>query len=112
MTSARKQAVPAATGTFGVFGGVEVAGARTFWVFGGVEVAGERILGLVDGLVEDAEVGPGGRVTLVELHGADVRLQRVHRLVLLLVENPGNTVTHKSMPTMHMKQHCTWTREQ
>jgi hypothetical protein len=30
-------------------------------------------------------------VTFVQLHGADVSLQRVHRLVLLLVQHSENT---------------------
>lgn len=50
-----------------------------------VRVAGERVARHLATLVEAAEVRPRRRVALVQLHGADVRLQRVHRLVLLLV---------------------------
>lgn len=51
-----------------------------------VHVTDEGVLGLAVGLVEDPEVGPGGRVRLVELYGAHVGLERVEGLVLLLVE--------------------------
>ena len=59
-------------------------------MLGGVEIARERVFGLVDGLVEDGEVGPRCGVGLVELYGTDVCLQCVHRLVLLLVQNSAN----------------------
>lgn len=43
---------------------------------------------LVAGLVQRAQVHPGSGVAVVQLHGADVRLQSVHGLVLLLVQHP------------------------
>ena len=62
----------------------------------GISVAGQGILRLGLGLVEDAKVGPGRPVLLVELDCADVGLQGVHGLVLLLVKNsygaPGVSV--------------------
>lgn len=54
----------------------------------GVEVAGVGVPCLPAALVEDAQVGPGRRVALIELHSAYVRLERVHRLTLLLVKHP------------------------
>ena len=53
----------------------------------GVEVAGQGVGGLVHRLVEDTKVGPGRAVELVQLHCADVGLQSIHRLVLLLVKH-------------------------
>ena len=55
----------------------------------GVDVALDGVVRLAAGLVEGAQVHPGGGVAVVQLNGADVGLQRVHRLVLLLVEHPG-----------------------
>ena len=54
----------------------------------GVDVALDGVVRLVAGLVERAQVHPGGGVAVVQLHGADVRLQSVHGLVLLLVQHP------------------------
>jgi len=62
---------------------------HTFSSLCGVDVACEGVLGLTARLVQQAEVGPGGRVGLVQLDGTDVRLQRVKRLVLLLVQHPA-----------------------
>lgn len=56
-------------------------------VSGGVQEAGERVARLIARLVQNAQIRPGGPVGFVQLHGTDVRLQCVHRLVLLLVEN-------------------------
>ena len=50
---------------------------HTFSSLCGVDVACEGVLGLTARLVQQAEVGPGGRVGLVQLDGTDVRLQRV-----------------------------------
>lgn len=55
----------------------------------GIDVALDGVVVLATRLVEGAEVHPGGRVAVVQLNGADVGLQRVHGLVLLLVEHPG-----------------------
>ena len=65
-------------------------GRRTF-LPRGVQVTGQSILWLIAGLVEEPEVGPGGGVILVELYRADVGLDGVVRLVLLLVEDPDGT---------------------
>lgn len=54
----------------------------------GVDVALDGVVWLVAGLVERAQVHPGRRVAVVQLHGADVGLQSVHGLVLLLVQHP------------------------
>lgn len=43
---------------------------------------------LVAGLVERAQIHPGGGVAVIQLHGTDVGLQSVHGLVLLLVQHP------------------------
>lgn len=53
----------------------------------GIHVARKGVPGLTAALVQDAQVRPGGLVCLVQLYGADVGLQRVHRLVLLLVQH-------------------------
>lgn len=55
----------------------------------GVDVALDGVVRLVAGLVQRAQVHPGGGVAVVQLHGADVGLQSVHGLVLLLVQHPG-----------------------
>lgn len=52
-----------------------------------MEVAGQGITGLVTGLVQDSQVSPCGCVALVQLHSADVGLQRIHRLILLLIQH-------------------------
>lgn len=70
----------------------ERAALRVPTTRGSVQVAGEGIAGHQTALVQDAQVSPRGRVALVKLHGADVRLQRVHRLILLLVEYPGTKI--------------------
>ncbi len=44
----------------------------------GVDVALDGVLRLVAGLVERAQVHPGRGVTVIQLHGTDVGLQRVH----------------------------------
>ena len=54
----------------------------------GVDVALDGVVRLVAGLVQRAQVHPGGGVAVVQLHGADVGLQGVHGLVLLLVQHP------------------------
>lgn len=54
----------------------------------GVDVALDGVVRLVAGLVQRAQVHPGSGVAVVQLHGADVRLQCVHGLVLLLVQHP------------------------
>lgn len=53
----------------------------------GIHVTRKGIPGLTAALVQDAQVRPGGLVCLVQLYGANVGLQRVHRLVLLLVKH-------------------------
>lgn len=53
----------------------------------GVDVALDGIMRLAAGLVERAQVHPGSRMTVVQLHCTDVRLQSIHGLVLLLVQN-------------------------
>lgn len=53
----------------------------------GVDVALDGVLRLVAGLVERAQIHPGRGVTVIQLHGADVRLQRVHGLILLLIQH-------------------------
>lgn len=53
-----------------------------------VRVARERVARHLAALVQAAEVRPRRRVALVQLDGTDVRLQRVHRLILLLIEYP------------------------
>ena len=53
----------------------------------GVGVAGKGIVWLRLGLVEDPEVCPRGPMVLVKLNCADVGLQSIHRLVLLLVKH-------------------------
>lgn len=55
----------------------------------GVDVALDGVVVLAARLVQSAQVHPGGRVAVVQLNGTDVGLQRVHGLVLLLVEHPG-----------------------
>ena len=50
-------------------------------------VALEGLLQLVVLLVEDGQVEPGGVVRAVQLDGADEGLQRVHELLLLVVED-------------------------
>lgn len=55
----------------------------------GIYVALDGVVVLATRLVESAEVHPGGRVAVVQLNGADVGLQRVHGLVLLLIQHPG-----------------------
>lgn len=55
----------------------------------GVDVALDGVVRLVAGLVQRAQVHPGGGVAVVQLHGADVGLQGIHGLVLLLVQHPG-----------------------
>ena len=70
----------------------------TFRVPCGVEVARQCVTGLIDRLVQNAKVSPCRRVTAVELHGADVGLQRVHWLRLLLVQH---AVTDESGVTSH-----------
>lgn len=55
---------------------------------GGVDVALDGVVGLVAGFVERAQIHPGGGVAVVQLHSADVGLQSVHGLVLLLVQHP------------------------
>lgn len=54
----------------------------------GVDVALDGVLRLVARLVQRAQIHPGGGVAVVQLHGADVGLQSVHGLVLLLVQHP------------------------
>lgn len=54
----------------------------------GVDVALDGVVRLVARLVKRAQVHPGGGVAVVQLHGADVGLQSVHGLVLLLVQYP------------------------
>lgn len=54
----------------------------------GIDVALNGIVGLTAGLVQSAQVHPGSSVTVVQLNGTDIGLQCIHRLVLLLVENP------------------------
>lgn len=54
----------------------------------GVDVALDGVVRLVAGLVQRAQVHPGGGVAVVQLHGANVGLQCVHGLVLLLVQHP------------------------
>ena len=65
-------------------GGVEAGLAAR-----GVDVALDGVVRLATGLVQRAQVHPGGGVAVVQLHSTDVGLQRIHGLVLLLVEHPG-----------------------
>lgn len=60
---------------------------------GGVDVALDGVVGLVAGLVQRAQVHPGSSVAVVQLHSADVGLQSVHGLVLLLVQHPDGIGT-------------------
>lgn len=54
---------------------------------GCIQVAGQCIGGLIARLVQNSQVCPGCRMTLVQLYCTDVGLQRVHRLILLLVQH-------------------------
>ena len=54
----------------------------------GVDVTLDGVVRLVAGLVQRAQVHPGGGMAVVQLYGADVGLQSIHGLVLLLVQNP------------------------
>lgn len=54
-----------------------------------IDVAFDSVVRLAAGFVEGAQVHPGSGVVVVQLNSTDVSLQRVHRLVLLLVEHPG-----------------------
>lgn len=54
-----------------------------------IDVAFDSVVRLAAGLVEGAQVHPGGGVVVVQLNSTNVSLQCVHRLVLLLVEHPG-----------------------
>lgn len=54
----------------------------------GVDVTLDGVVRLVAGLVQRAQVHPGGGMAVVQLYGADVCLQSIHGLVLLLVQNP------------------------
>ena len=58
---------------------------------GGVGVAGQGVLMLRLGLVEDAQVGPGSSVFLVQQDSTDVGLESIHGLVLLLIQNSNGT---------------------
>jgi hypothetical protein len=52
----------------------------------GIDITGQGVLGLVAVLVQNPQVCPGGSVCLIQLYGTDVGLERIHRLVLLLVK--------------------------
>lgn len=53
-----------------------------------VDVALDSVVRLPTGFIEGAQVHPGSGVVVVQLNSTDVGLQRIHRLVLLLVEHP------------------------
>lgn len=59
----------------------------------GIDVALDGILRLVAGLVECAQVHPGSRMAVVQLHCTNICLQCIHRLVLLLIQHTGDTNT-------------------
>ena len=69
-------------------------GADLILVASGIQVAGQRITRLVTRLVQDGQVCPRCRVRLVQLYRADVCLQCIHRLVLLLIQHSENTRQH------------------
>lgn len=62
----------------------------------GVDVALDGVVRLVARLVKRAQVHPGGGVAVVQLHGADVGLQSIHGLVLLLVQYPEEGYTRQN----------------
>ncbi len=66
----------------------------------GVDVALDGVLRLVAGLVERAQVHPGRGVTVIQLHGTDVGLQRVHGLILLLIQHANRDNTAASETTV------------
>ena len=54
-------------------------------MFDGILVAVQGVAGLRVRLIQQAQVDPRSRVILLQLYSADVSLQSVHRLALLLV---------------------------
>lgn len=53
-----------------------------------------------DELVEEAEIEPRVHILRVQLHRADVRLQRVHQLALLLVQHTARPTRRKHYVTL------------